>query len=70
MANPLNLNYIVVESDFYGFGATERFPQAYVQGTINGKASLDCLLAARRILDERGFDYGPLIQSGLFKRWI
>lgn len=60
MANPLNINYIVIESDFYGFGATERFPQAYVQGTANGNASLDCLLAARRILEERGFDYGPL----------
>lgn len=60
MANPLNLNYIVVESDFYGFGATERFPQAYVQGGVNGNASLDCLLAARRILDKQGFNYGPL----------
>ena len=60
MANPLNLNYIVVESDFYGFGATERFPQAYVQGGVNGNANLDCLLAARRILEEMGFDYGPL----------
>lgn len=60
MANPLSINYIVVESDFYGFGATERFPQAYVQGGVNGNANLDCLLAARRILEEMGFDYGPL----------
>lgn len=60
MANPLKPNYIVVESDFYGFGATERFPQAFLQGTNNARASLDCLLAARRILQEMGIDYGPL----------
>lgn len=60
MANPLYPDYIVVESDFYGFGSTVRYPQAYLQGTANARASLDCLLAARRLLDEMGMDYGPL----------
>ena len=60
MANPLKPNYIVVESDFYGFGSTVRFPQAFLQGTNNARASLDGLLAARRILEEMGIDYGPL----------
>ncbi|MBP5425812.1 MAG: hypothetical protein J6Y33_07040 [Prevotella sp.] len=60
LANPLNPDYIIVESDFYGFGATVRFPQAFVQGTINARASLDGLLAARQLLTERGIDYGPL----------
>ena len=60
MANPLNPNYIFVESDFYGFGATVRFPQAYIQGDVNGRASCDALLAARRILTEMGIDYGSL----------
>ena len=50
LANPLNPNYIIVESDFYGWGATERFPQAYQQGDVNGHANVDALLAARRIL--------------------
>lgn len=60
LANPLTPDYIIVESDFYGFGVTERFPQAFLQGTHNARANLDALLAARQLLDERGFNYGPL----------
>ena len=60
LANPLKPNYIIVESDFYGFGATVRFPQAFLQGTVNARASLDGLLAARQLLDAMGFEYGPL----------
>lgn len=60
LANPLNPNYIIVESDFYGFGATVRFPQAFLQGLYNARTSLDGLLAARRLLEEMGIDYGPL----------
>lgn len=61
LANPLRPNYIIVESDFYGFGATVRFPQAFVQGTVNAHASLDGLLAARRLLSDMGIDYGELL---------
>jgi len=60
LANPLMPNYIIVESDYYGLGVTERFPQAFIQGTINARANLDCLLAARHLLSEMGIDYGPL----------
>ena len=61
IANPLRPNYIIIESDFYGFGATERFPQAYIFGTANGRASLDALRAGKRILTDLGFDYGKLL---------
>ncbi len=60
MANPLNINYIIVESDFYGFGATVRFPQAYLQGLHNARASLDGLLAARQLLERIGIETGDL----------
>ena len=60
LANQLKPNYIIVESDFYGFGATVRFTQAFLQGLVNARSSLDGLLAAKEILDEMGFDYGPL----------
>ncbi|MBQ7471186.1 MAG: hypothetical protein IJS97_02010 [Prevotella sp.] len=60
LANPLKPNYIIVESDFYGFGVTECFPQAFMQGLVNARASLDGLMAARQLLEEQGFDYGPL----------
>ena len=60
LSNPLKPNYIIVESDFYGFGATVRFPQAFLQGLVNARSSLDGLLAARDLLDEQSLDYGPL----------
>ena len=60
LANPLKPNYIIVESDFYGFGTTVRFQQAFLQGLANARASLDGLLAAKSLLDDLGFDYGPL----------
>ena len=60
LANPLYPRYIIVESDFYGFGATERFPQAFLQGMVNARSSLDGLLSARELLSAMGIDYGPL----------
>ena len=60
LANPLMPDYIVVESDFYGLGATERFPLAYQQGDVNGHASVDALLAARRILGKLSIKTGIL----------
>ncbi len=60
LANPLYPNYIIVESDFYGFGATVRFQQAFLQGLVNARASLDGLMAARQLLDDMALDYGPL----------
>lgn len=60
LSNPVNPNYIMVEADLYGFGATERFPQAFIQGDANGRATVDCLLAAKRILEKKGIDYGQL----------
>ena len=61
IANPLNPRFIFVESDLYGFGLSKRFPQAFIQGNANGYNSLDALLAARRILDKMGMQYGNLL---------
>jgi len=60
LANPLHLNYIAVESDLYGFGAAERYSQAYLQGSCNSQPTLDALLAAKVLLRDMGIDYGPL----------
>lgn len=60
MCNPVNPNYIMVTPDLYGFGATKRFPQAFVQGDLNGRGTIDGLLAAKRLLEEKGINYGPL----------
>lgn len=65
IANPLRPNYIVVASDFYGFGLTEGLGQYYCYGTANGQASIDCLLAARKLLDARGISQGRfLVNTG------
>lgn len=60
LANPMQPNYILVEPDLYGFGATERFPQAFIQGDANGQPNIDCLLAAERILKKRNINRGKL----------
>ena len=47
-------------SDYLGFGLTADRQQAFCFNDINGQASIDCLLAARRMLDERGISYGRI----------
>jgi hypothetical protein len=66
MANPLKPNYIVVCSDYIGFGLTADRPQVYCIGDANGQASIDCLLAARKLLDVRGISQGKyLFNAGI-----
>ena len=68
MCTPLQPNWILVESDFYGFGITRDHitDQYYVYGDANGHASIDCLLAARKILDERDISQGKfLLNAGV-----
>ena len=61
MANPLKPNYIVVCSDFIGFGLTENRPQVYCFNDINGQSNIDCLIAARKLLDDRNISQGKFI---------
>lgn len=65
MANPLKPNYIVVTSDFQGFGVSKDLPQAFCYSDCNGRASIDMLIAARGLLEERGLSQGKfLINAG------
>ena len=61
LGNLLKPNYIMVESDFYGFGATERFPQAYLYGQTNAKASVDGYYAALELLEQMHIDKGKYL---------
>ena len=45
-------NFIVVAPDYYGFGITEKEPQAYCISRANGCGSLDAYLAAKRMIDD------------------
>ena len=44
-------NFIIVAPDYYGFGITEKEPQAYCISRANGRASLDAYIAAKRLID-------------------
>lgn len=61
IANPLSPNYIVVASDYQGFGVSEHLPQAYCFGDFNGQASINMLLAARKLLDDRNISQGKFL---------
>lgn len=61
MASSSKLEYIMVESDNYGFGATRRFPQAYLYGMVNAQSNIDMLLAARKILSQYGYEPGKYL---------
>ena len=63
MATPLEPNWILVESDFYGFGISSEHlaDQYYIYGDANGHASIDCLLAAREVLDSRNISQGKFL---------
>ena len=45
-------HFIVVSPDYYGFGITEKEPQAYCISRVNGRNSLDAYLAAKRLIED------------------
>ena len=45
-------SFIVVAPDYYGFGITEKEPQAYCISRANGRASIDAYLAAKRLIED------------------
>ena len=45
-------SFIVVAPDYYGFGITEKEPQAYCISRANGRASIDTYLAAKRLIED------------------
>ncbi len=51
-------NFIVVAPDYYGFGITEKEPQAYCISRANGRASLDAYLAAKRLIEDLNIKKG------------
>ena len=53
IANPLSPNYILVMSDFIGYGSSSQYPMFYHSGDVNARNSLDGLLAARQILTDK-----------------
>lgn len=52
---------IVVAADYYGFGVTESKNQAYCIPSANAQASVDALLAARKLLKDKGYTWDDLL---------
>ena len=61
IANPLKPNYILVMSDFIGYGSSSQYPMFYLSGDVNARNSLDGLLAARQILDDEQLPQGKYL---------
>ena len=54
-----------MSADYHGFGITESEPQAYCIAGANAQTSVDALLAARELLQEKGYRYDDeLVQAG------
>ena len=48
---------ITVSADYYGFGITEPMNQAYCMADVNAQASIDALLAAKRLMAWKGYTW-------------
>lgn len=58
LANPLKPNYIIVMSDYIGYGSSIDHKTAYLCGETNARNSLDGLLAAQQLLDDKQISKG------------
>ena len=61
MCNPLKPNYVLVMSDYIGFGSSKDKPQAYLCGDTNARNSLDGLLAAKALMKDKGIPEGRFL---------
>ncbi|MBO4599315.1 MAG: hypothetical protein J5641_01110 [Bacteroidales bacterium] len=48
---------ITVSADYYGFGTTEQMNQAYCMADANAQAGIDALLAAKKLLEWKGYTW-------------
>ena len=61
IANPLKPNYILVMSDFIGYGSSKDYPSFYHSGDVNARNSLDGLLAAKQLLNDKAISQGKYL---------
>ena len=61
LASPLKPNYILVMSDYVGFGSSADRPQAYLCGDVNARNSLDGLVAARQLMSDHHIPQGKYL---------
>lgn len=61
LSTPLKPNYIIVASDYIGYGSSASHPAAYLCGDTNARNCLDGLLAARQMLDDKHISQGKFL---------
>ena len=61
IANPLKPNYILIMSDFIGYGSSIDKPAFYHSGDVNARNSLDGLVAARQLLADKQIPMGKYL---------
>lgn len=61
LANPLKPNYIVVMADYMGYGSSSSEMVEYLCGDTNARNSLDGLLAARKLFEDKKIPQGKYL---------
>ena len=61
LANPLKPNYIIVMSDYIGYGSSIGHKICYLAGETNARNSLDGLLAARQLFEDKHIPQGKYL---------
>ena len=52
---------ITISADYYGFGLTEQYHQAYCMALSNARASIHALQAAKHLLNEMGYSWDDVL---------
>ena len=61
LSNPLKPNYIIVASDYIGYGSSINSDVSYICGDTNSRNSLDGLLAAQQLFEDRQISQGKFL---------
>ena len=56
-----NTNYIIIESDGFGFGVDVQRNQKYLQGRATARVNIDAFIAGRKILEDEGYEYENVV---------
>ncbi|MGN1228231.1 MAG: hypothetical protein ACI4T5_01070 [Prevotella sp.] len=71
-----NSNYIMIESDGFGFGIDVKRNQKYLQGRATARVNIDAFLAGRKLMKEEGFEFENVVlnlgysQGGNSGMWV
>ncbi|MGM9687487.1 MAG: hypothetical protein ACI3YD_00410 [Alloprevotella sp.] len=71
-----NSNYIMIESDGFGFGLDVEHNQKYLQGRATARVNIDAFLAGRKLLEEEGYEWSNVTlnlgysQGGNSGMWV